>query len=107
MEQFFVPLFKNGLVIEIVVSYPLTGGKLMIWTILFVILAVITVVMFAFLLLKGKGLEAAMKMLIANAEILDELAKKTPNKLDDKLMAMVRKVLGLPEVKPEPEDDKE
>lgn len=82
----------------------------MIWTILFIILALFTAGMFAFLLIKGKGLEAAMRMLIANAEILDELAKKTPNKLDDKLMAMVRKVLGLPEPSIEPEeqpDDKQ
>ena len=67
----------------------------MIWTILFILMSLVTVVGFVFIFLRGRGLEAAMKFLIANANVLDELAKKTPNTLDDKLVAKAKTILGI------------
>jgi hypothetical protein len=69
----------------------------MIWTILFIVFALITAAVFVFAVVKGKGFETAMRMLITNVEILDELAKKSPNKIDDKIMEKVKRVLRIEE----------
>lgn len=67
----------------------------MIWTILFVAMAIFAITGSVISFLKSRNIELVLKFIASVMPVLEEAAKKSSNKWDDKAIAKIKNILGI------------